>query len=495
MGISGNVLVLCQKKSTSDSISMNLKRQGLEAFAVSSVTEAEQAMDKNPFDMVIVESNLGNVAGPEFLAEIRKAFPLTLRVLLMNSEGIKVSPDKLVNAAGVHQILKSGFNSQEIVRLLALEGAINHTGAAPSVDVSLENSKLKSLCHKMEEENKALEREISRNQKRIHDLERFLDNKANGGTTSADTAEEGESSNVDETELAEGVAMLTRAIDEILERDEVILPVLPQIGMEVQRMAADENCSFDELAKKVGIEQSLSARVLQVSNSAMYAGLKRIRNLHQAVARLGLRETRNVLQAVVAENLFKTKNKALMQSMAKLWMHSLCTAYCNENIAHMLEIPNSEDYFMMGLLHDIGKLLILLCIEELLSQGKWPREQLHEPMINGIMNASHHEAGSKLMQKWEYSAAFEKVVRLHNDDENIAQHDEPVIVTYFSNLMTRKLGYSLGPYRANLLENSEISRALNISAGTRYALEDNLAELIEQIKQSYFGVPQKTPGN
>jgi HD-like signal output (HDOD) protein/ActR/RegA family two-component response regulator len=477
-------MVLCHNSGVSETIAVSLKRLGLEVFVAKTPTEAFDSMDRSPCDMVIAEENLGASSGLDFLAEARKRFPIAQRVLLASAP-VTAPADTLVNQAGLCAIFQNSFHSQDICRLLALEGAVTHAGAAPSVDIALENTKLQTLCKRMDAENKGLLKEVERLREERDRRDERLSRRAVESAPAVEANPDAPSA-IDPAELAEMTAQLTKAIDRMLLEDGFSLPVLPRIGLEVQRMAADENCSFDDLALKVGIEQGLSARILQVSNSAMYAGLKRVRNLRQAVTRLGLRETRNVLQAVIAENLFKTRNKVLMRLMGRLWMHSLCAGYCNENIARMLELPNSEDYFMMGLLHDIGKLLALHAAEKLAREGNWPREKIHEEALRGVMNAIHHEAGARLMEKWEYSAAFRRVVLLHNDDANIHKHDEAVIVTYYSNLLTRKLGYSLVPWRADLLDNRELSAALNMTPGARYALEENLTEMVEQIKESYF---------
>jgi HD-like signal output (HDOD) protein len=88
-------------------------------------------------------------------------------------------------------------------------------------------------------------------------------------------------------------------------------------------MVDRDDCSFEELTGRIEHDQSLSARLLQVANSPMYAGLERIRNLPQAISRLGMQETRNLLYAVLAENLFKTRSPNLMRMMARLRARSV----------------------------------------------------------------------------------------------------------------------------------------------------------------------------
>jgi hypothetical protein len=75
-------------------------------------------------------------------------------------------------------------------------------------------------------------------------------------------------------------------------------------------------------------------------------------------------------------------------------------------------------------------------------------------------------------------------VSLHNDDRNIHSHEESVVVTFFSNLLTRKLGFSLVPYVGDPLTNNGLVTALNLSRRTINEIELAVLETIENIRQS-----------
>lgn len=473
----GRVLLVCLRKNTAMAIAENLQRLGLLAVIATSSSQALKMVCDEPCDMIISELQMGDDSGLALLKKMREHFPLTMRVLILNQPMHEIQLESLINESGPHYVFSEGVNGEQVRRMLALEGAVTHQDDKASVDMTLENSKLRALVKRFESENHVLSQELERlrtvdYRKQQEDLHR-----AHSGERRA--------ARKDDPGMIKVATLMGRAMEELMESDEVVLPVLPEIGLEVQRMVGDENVSFEALAEKVGLEQGMSARILQVANSPMYAGMKRIRNLQQAVGRLGLRETRNILMACLAQNLFSTSSRDLMKINNQLWLHSLCVAYSNENIAQALQLKNSEDYFMMGLLHDIGKLLIIHISELHLRAGKWKTEYLNESIIKGLMDAYHHDFGKKLMQKWEYSDAFKAVVSHHNDDENIQQQPEGVVVTYFSNLIARKLGYSLVPYDVDLLSNKVLAETLNMSAGTQLILEKKLADQVGNIKNSY----------
>jgi len=469
----GQILILNAKKEHGEALAMNLRRFGLEVAVASSQEDAVTRLSQTPADMVICDTQLSQDTGVSFLSWVRKEFPISLRVLVEN-EPLKENCEALINKAGVCCIFRDGVEAEEVARLLALEGAVVQ-GSPISVDQTMGVDKLKEHCQKLEAENQVLSQQV----------QKLRDHIQHGQSPQAATSVKPNPA-PDPEESARMAVSLSRAMEQLMNSEDIVLPVLPEVGLEVQKLVADENCSFEALAEKVELEQGLSARILQVSNSPMYAGLKRIRNLQQAVARLGLRETRNIVQAVVTQNLFHTRSKSLSNLMSKLWLHSLCAAYSNENIAQTLQIPDSRDFFMMGLLHDIGKLVVVRLVDDLLKSKEWADKGISKDILRGLMTAHHHDFGLRIMQKWQYSKSFEEVVSQHNDDANVYGNSEAVVVTYFSNLLTRKLGYSLVPYESPLLDSEILARALNMTAETRHLLEKTLSGQISKIRESYL---------
>ena len=472
------VLILSEESTAAGQTAQALRQLGVESVVAHDMADALKKMGLNAFDMIIADARLGDGSGLDFLAEARQQMPLALRVVVENTP-IDMDRRRLVNDVGPVAVFMDGVDPEDVQRLLALEGPVSQAAYGASGMARADIDKLHQRTRQLEQENRILAREVELLQR---EKERLRQSKSLGGPPPPAPA-------VEEARIARAAGALLSAVEAMMAEPEIVLPVLPAVGLEVQRMVADDNCSFEELARRVELEQGMSARILQVANSPLYAGLERIRNLQQAVSRLGLRETRNLLQAIVAENLFRTRDRTLARLMAQLWMHSLCTAYCNENIARSLEIPNSDDYFMLGLLHDIGKLLVLKIVSSLRGAGRLEKADVTDEIIVGLMDATHHNFGVRLLGRWMYSKTFQDVVAHHDDDQGIEQRDETVIVTYFSNLLTRKVGMSLVPYREGQVERTELAEALNMTTGTRLLLEKKMEAMVKKIQAGYFGKP------
>jgi HD-like signal output (HDOD) protein/DNA-binding NarL/FixJ family response regulator len=482
MAAEAKVLILLSQRKLADSLAFSLGRQGLDTSVVSSAGEAVQSMKHHPADMVIVDQAFPG-GGDVILTKIRKEHPLAMRILI-DYKAKNSDLAEMINKAGPMAICTSDPDPDELWRLLALEGPVSHVSSQATMgSLQLEMGKLRRQNQQLENENKLISRELTSIQIRYDQAIKGNGKSGSSNTDEAANVQRGSSSN-NQVRIA---AALTRDMERIMGEPDVVLPVLPPIAREIKRLASDDQKSLNELIDNIKQEQSLSARILQVANSPMYAGLERTRNLQQAVSRLGLEETKNLVYAVVAENLFKTKSQGLAKIMAQLWLHCLCCAYANEMIAHQLNVPGKEDYFVMGLLHDIGRLLVLFLLDNCFRQGDVNPEEVDEGTILGIMTACHHEYGERLIEKWEYSKVFRDVVTLHNDDKHINEHDEPVIITYFANIITRKLGFSLVPYDERLNINEAVLDVLNLTMGKQLQLEEQVRNVVIKVRDSFFG--------
>lgn len=126
-------------------------------------------------------------------------------------------------------------------------------------------------------------------------------------------------------------------------------------------MADSPNCDAMTLTKVVQTDQVLSSRLLQVANSpAFYTGAK-ITSPQYAITKLGLYTTSQIITTLSLEGLYRARSmQKLKNKLLSLWKHNCRVASISYVIAKKLTSLNPEQAMMSGLLHDIGKLPILL---------------------------------------------------------------------------------------------------------------------------------------
>jgi len=200
------------------------------------------------------------------------------------------------------------------------------------------------------------------------------------------------------------------------------LPVLPAISQKVLKLVDDPDSSMSEFADLIREDTVMAAKVLTVSNSALYGGLSQITDLSNACARLGMRTVASIVQTVANENLYKVDNPEAQKLMEKLWHHAVATAYLSHEIALLLSVPNAGIYHLAGLIHDIGKIALVDIIysaeDGSLAELKDKPEIVHE-----IMSNYHALIGLHIVQDWNLPPDFAIAAYCHHNPDD-ALHDE-----------------------------------------------------------------------
>lgn len=215
-------------------------------------------------------------------------------------------------------------------------------------------------------------------------------------------------------------------------------PIMPQVVREMQSVIKQPNSTPEQLAHVIEKDPTISLRLISVSNSAVYRGITEIRNVKNAIPRLGLKEALNIVMAIANKNLYESKNVKFKILMDRLWVHALACAYGSKLIAQTLKLDDLEKYFLMGLIHDIGKILLLNAFSEV-SRG----QSLRMDAIQTNIQEAHIGLGSMLLKRWGFDAEFINVINHHEDVEFSPDTVKEIMVVHLANMLTRQIGFSL----------------------------------------------------
>jgi HD-like signal output (HDOD) protein len=184
-------------------------------------------------------------------------------------------------------------------------------------------------------------------------------------------------------------------------------PLLPGVAQEVIRLAQRPDVSFREVTSVLERDQVLAAKVLSISQSAMYRGRNPALTLQQATIRLGLSTLRNIV--VEASLYLKVFNAPGYESaMARLSWHSIATAYIMRTIARRTGID--PDYaFLCGLLHDIGIAACLLALSDDARGKALPFEEL-----GPVLDEVHQEASGMVTRLWSIPPEIQQLTATHH---------------------------------------------------------------------------------
>ena len=195
------------------------------------------------------------------------------------------------------------------------------------------------------------------------------------------------------------------------------LPVFNATALRIQQEIAKEEADINLVEKLIVSDQSLAAKVLSVSNSSFYRGLDQTATVRNAIVRLGMKEVSNIVIQTTHENNFRSKDPFVHNNMRALWRHSLGCAMGSNWLAKKCGLNGlAHEAFFAGLLHDVGKLLILTFIDDLKYSDNLDL-QPSSAQLHKVMDSLHANHGYFLMVHWNLPEKYCHIVRDHHHEE------------------------------------------------------------------------------
>lgn len=203
---------------------------------------------------------------------------------------------------------------------------------------------------------------------------------------------------------------------EDLVNDTVELASLPHVVMRALELLNDSQTSASDIGAVIAEDPALTAGLLKIVNSAFYGFPSRIDTVSRAITIVGTLElTDLVLGASAIQTFYRLPNH--LTDMQVFWEHSLYTGVVARILARYLRAPNTERCFVLGLLHDIGSLVLYRQQPELsrraleLAAGDSLPLHIAEDEVFGF---HHGEAGAALMEAWNLPESFREIARYHH---------------------------------------------------------------------------------
>lgn len=193
------------------------------------------------------------------------------------------------------------------------------------------------------------------------------------------------------------------------------LPSLPAVVNELILALSDDGLSVDELAHGIEKDQALSARALRVANSPFYGMQKSISSIHDAIVVLGFRAVGSLVTTAALTDFFKAPELTWFDQ-STFWRHSLGTAVCGRKLADQARL-DPEIGFTAGLLHDIGRLLLVVCCTKQYEAAVIWREEHDSFLLEAereVLGVTHAEAGAALAQHWNFAPSIQVAVATHH---------------------------------------------------------------------------------
>jgi HD-like signal output (HDOD) protein len=266
--------------------------------------------------------------------------------------------------------------------------------------------------------------------------------------------------------MSEPPLSLLDVINRFIESDAVVLPVFNSLSFRIQEEISKKEPSIQVIEKIIASDQGLATQVLKIANSAFYRGLSAVGTVRAAIMRLGMQEIAKVVLLATSQQHFQSADTTINRLMKKLWQHAVGCAYGAVWLSrrHTYGIEQSQAFFG-GLFHDVGRLLVLVIIEQIKKRNK--QLKITDALLLEAMDRLHAHEGGKLLAHWNMPEYFCVIAREHHAAE-IDEKNVLMLLVRMANLVCHKIGIGLthdpslilpATLEADLLNLSEIDLA------------------------------------
>lgn len=189
------------------------------------------------------------------------------------------------------------------------------------------------------------------------------------------------------------------------------IPSMPHVIVKALNIIKDEDSGIKELANIISYDQALSTQVLKLVNSAYYGFSQQIISVNKAIGLLGMSQTKNIVLTVAMKSMLSTSGGK------ELWQHSIKCGVAAEYLAKEFKLMNPDEAFMLGFLHDIGKILLHRKSPQLFQKAN----ELSERGLDIIeaeeifFKTNHADIGFYLASQWKLSIIVANAIKYHHN--------------------------------------------------------------------------------
>lgn len=220
------------------------------------------------------------------------------------------------------------------------------------------------------------------------------------------------------------IEMLEKVLVQKLDRHELDLPLLPQVASQVVALTSDPAADAAKLSSLIHQDQALATHVLRIANSPAYMPRSPVVSLQHAVAMLGINLLSEIaFTASLKAGAFQVPGHE--DEVKRLWQHSLASGAFAKEVARTRRV-NVESAFLCGLLHGIGKPVVLRTTATIAREENIPADT---PLLRILIDGYHSRIGFVIAEKWGLPKQVIEAIQYYSDYDHASTYRQECLLT------------------------------------------------------------------
>ena len=223
-------------------------------------------------------------------------------------------------------------------------------------------------------------------------------------------------------------------------------PTLPIIVHKISELVSLPETSARDIEAVIAKDQVLTGKLLRLVNSPFYGFPQKVTTISRAVGIIGFEALRNLVFSSSVINLFRAQGSEIFRP-AEFWKHSVGTALAAKELARHLGEKQVEEFFVGGLIHDIGKLVHDEYFGDSFRQAcslAIRNDMLLRQAEQEVLHFTHDQTGGLLLTQWNLPAKVVAMVNYHHQPAEAREYQREAGVIHLADILCRAKGMGSG---------------------------------------------------
>jgi putative nucleotidyltransferase with HDIG domain len=262
---------------------------------------------------------------------------------------------------------------------------------------------------------------------------------------------------------------------------------LPTVYSSLMDALADPTATTQDVSNLIACDQASTSKVLKIVNSPLYGFPGQIDTISRAVVVLGFNEIYNLILSSYIMDFFTRKESFQKFQPVDFWSHSIAVGIATKYLGRAAGQTNQENFFIAGVLHDIGKLVFYQFAEEQFSVALDLSESQGIPLRQAeaqVFGLDHPQAGALIAENWNLPRPIVQAIRYHGEGIVPEGFNFLVAAVHAGDIVARalELGYAGDDFIPQ--PNPQALGLLNLKPGTLTAIVPALLEDYDEISRT-----------
>jgi len=263
---------------------------------------------------------------------------------------------------------------------------------------------------------------------------------------------------------------------------------MPQIMAKILQEVSDPNASAASLEKILKNDPSFTLKILALANSSYYGATAKVANIRAAITLLGLNMIKSIALHASVSDLFRVEVNGSGFSGNELWAHSVGVGVCAKMISRRLRLGNAEDFFTLGLLHDVGLLIEHQFFSE--AAGRVLKRLRPGPanltaIEREVLGIDHEALSAMLCHKWLLPENVCTVVKFHHRPQEAPEAvRRTTAAVYVANVIVKKARFGFY-YESGEVPSEEVLSSLGIESVDLDVIQEDFLQEASEISLQF----------